>query len=187
MSTAPTDHVISFGPYQLDRASGRLLRSGAAVPLRPKTFAVLEYLATHPGRLVPGDELLDAAWPDTHVTPSVLAGCIRELRRALGDDARAAQFIETAHGRGYRFVAALVVTAGAVEAAPLASAPRVPMLGRDSELAELARWFAQAIAGVLEREARERDPDWSAGHRAARPPGSARNRDRQKHGGGRLS
>src|SRR5438094_9479520 len=102
----PADQVISFGPYRLDRGSGRLLRGGANVPLRRKTFAVLEYLATRPGRLVAKHELLDAVWPATHVTPSVLAGCIRELRQALGDDARDARFVETAHRRGYRFIAA---------------------------------------------------------------------------------
>ena len=31
--------------------------------------------------------------------------CIREIRRALGDDAQAPRFIETAHRRGYRFIA----------------------------------------------------------------------------------
>src|SRR5438552_1661683 len=90
----PADQVISFGPYRLDRASGRLLRGGTNVPLRRKTFAVLEYLATRPGRLIAKHELLDAVWPATHVTPSVLAGCIRELRQALGDDARAARFCD---------------------------------------------------------------------------------------------
>ena len=53
----PADQLISFGPYQLDRASGRLLRGGTNVPLRRKTFAVLEYLATRPGCLVAKHEL----------------------------------------------------------------------------------------------------------------------------------
>src|SRR5262245_7179336 len=103
-SAEPRADLIAFGPYRLDRTGGRLLRGGHDVPLRSKTFAVLEHLATRPGRLVRKDELLDAVWPNTHVTPSVLAGCIRELRHALGDDARAPRFIETAHRRGYRFI-----------------------------------------------------------------------------------
>jgi DNA-binding winged helix-turn-helix (wHTH) protein len=99
--------AISFPPYRLEPASGRLRRGEMDVPLRSKTFAVLEYLARHPGRLVSKDELLDAVWPETHVTPSVVTGCIRELRRALDDDARAARIIETAHRRGYRFIASV--------------------------------------------------------------------------------
>jgi len=131
---------VTFGPYRLDRAGGRLLRGKASVRLRRKTFAVFEYLALHRGRLVPKDELLDAVWPGVVVTPSVLAGCIRELRRALGDDARAPRFVETAHRRGYRFVG---------RSAPASRASRTPT--REAELALLARSFARAVARLAVR------------------------------------
>jgi len=39
------------------------------------------------------------------VTDGVLMACIRDLRKVLGDDPRAPQFIETVHKRGYRFIA----------------------------------------------------------------------------------
>ena len=39
------------------------------------------------------------------VADGALKVCIREIRRALGDDAQAPRFIETAHRRGYRFIA----------------------------------------------------------------------------------
>jgi hypothetical protein len=103
---------------------------------------VLDYLASRPGRLVAKDELLDMVWPATHVTSSVLAGCIHELRLALGDDPHAPRFVETAHGRGYRFVAV---------PAPSARAP-----GRgDVEIALLARRFADAVAQVVARVRRD--------------------------------
>lgn len=144
--------MIVFGPYRLDRLSGRLLRGGRAVPLRPKVFAVLEHLATHPGRLIPKEELLDAVWPGVHVTPSVLTGCIRELRQALDDDARAARVIETAHRRGYRFIALATPPARRAVAAP----PDAPRSGHDGELAALAWRFVEAVTGVMERGRRER-------------------------------
>jgi len=178
----PADQLISFGPYQLDRASGRLLRGGTNVPLRRKTFAVLEYLATRPGCLVAKHELLDAVWPATHVSPSVLAGCIRELRQALGDDARAARFIETAHRRGYRFIAASSASVAPLEDAAPRTVSRV--LGREAELADLARRFAQAVAGVVERGRRESDA--RAGRGAARGPRRAPSRKREKGGGRRV-
>jgi len=181
----PADQVISFGPYRLDRASGRLLRGGTNVPLRRKTFAVLEYLATRPGRLVAKHELLDAVWPATHVTPSVLAGCIRELRQALGDDARAARFIETAHRRGYRFIAAPPASAAPVEGAAPRTGSRV-LLGREAELADLARGFAQAVAGVVERGRRERRSDARARHGAARGPRRTPHGDSEKGGRRRV-
>ena len=169
--TKPAHQLVSFGRYRLDRAGGRLLRGRRNVPLRSKTFAVLEYLATRPGRLVAKGELLDAVWSETHVTPSVLAGCVRELRQALGDDARAARFIETAHGRGYRFIAAPTVAA-----APL-DRPLLP--ARDVELADLARSFAQAVAGVIRW--REQGAGLEAGRVGARGPRRARH-DRRARG-----
>ena len=152
---------ISFGPYRLDQTGGLLLRGDTKVPLRLKTFAVLEYLATHPGRLIAREELLDAVWHATHVTPSVLAGCIREIRRALGDDARCARFVETAHRRGYRFIAAAHASSGLVEAAEL-----MLLLARDTELAAPARRFAAAVAAFVERRERAGFADSEARHGA---------------------
>ena len=75
------------------------------VELRPKAFGVLRYLAEHAGRLVTKEALLDAVWGQTLVSEATLTGCLREIRMALGDNARAPQFIETVHRRGYRFIA----------------------------------------------------------------------------------
>jgi DNA-binding winged helix-turn-helix (wHTH) protein len=141
---AESDQVIAFPPFRLDRNAGRLLRGEDDVRLRCKTFAVLEYLAMRPGRLVAAGELLDAVWPATHVTPAVLAGCIRELRQALGDDARDARFVETAHGRGYRFIASPTVPEDA-EIAPL---PRT-----EQELVTFAQQIAEALAQIMQRRA----------------------------------
>ena len=72
--------------------------------LRPKAFAVLDYLLGHPGRLVTKEELLNAVWPGTFVGEAVLKVAIRQVREALGDDPQSPRFIETAHRRGYRFI-----------------------------------------------------------------------------------
>ena len=95
---------VTFGPFRLDRVNRRLHRGLAVIPLRPKSFAVLEQLVTRAGRLATKDELLAAVWPDTAVTDTVLKVCVREIRDALGDDPDAPRFIETAHRLGYRFV-----------------------------------------------------------------------------------
>ena len=51
------------------------------------------------------DELLDAVWDDVMVGEGSLSQTVRELRLALGDDAREPRFIETVHRRGFRFIA----------------------------------------------------------------------------------
>ena len=99
--------ALRFDQFQLDRAGGTLRGNAGPIPLTPKAMALLEYLAARPGRLITKQELLDAIWPGVYVADGALKVCIREIRRALDDDARTPRFIETAHRRGYRFIAAI--------------------------------------------------------------------------------
>ena len=101
---------VTFGPFRLDRPNRRLHRGVAVIPLRPKAFAVLDYLVARAGRLVTKDQLLAAVWPDTAVTDTVLKVCVREIRDALGDDPDAPHFVETAHRLGYRFISEISQT-----------------------------------------------------------------------------
>lgn len=94
---------MHFGPFRLDRVSGQLYRGSAVVPLAPKAFALLQHLASQPGRLFTKEELLESVWPGVFVGDAVLKVAIRDIRKALGDDAHSPRFIETAHRRGYRF------------------------------------------------------------------------------------
>ena len=165
--------AIHFGQFCLDSSSGRLMRGQTNVPLRRKTFAVLEHLANRPGQLVEKAELLDAIWPDTHVAPCVLTGCIRELRQALGDDARAARFVETAYRRGYRFIA----DTGRMPAGTrrLHASTYDAALLPDRELAHLARWFAGVVGQLIGRAAQAR-PGGRIALSVARPPARRRRR-----------
>src|SRR3954467_428648 len=99
-----------FGPFLVDRRSACLRRDGVVVPLRPKTFDVLTYLAQHPGRLVPRTELIDNVWQNLNVTPNSLAQCIKEIRHALHDDTQA--IIETVSKRGYLFALPVIAVDG---------------------------------------------------------------------------
>jgi pimeloyl-ACP methyl ester carboxylesterase len=117
----PADRVLTFGEFRLDPVAGRLYRGGEVVALAPKAFALLQFMTAHAGRLVSKQELLSAVWPGVFVGDAVLKGAVRELRKALADDSHEPRFIETAHRRGYRFVAAV----SAADAAPSAASPRV--------------------------------------------------------------
>jgi DNA-binding winged helix-turn-helix (wHTH) protein/type II secretory pathway predicted ATPase ExeA len=97
--------AITFASFRLDLHAGRLLRGNEPIPLRPKTWAVLQHLAERPGMLVTKSDLLDAVWPDLAVTESVLSKSIGELRVALGDSFKAPRLIETVQRRGFRFIA----------------------------------------------------------------------------------
>jgi len=99
------ENRVIFAPFWLDLANECLWRGSQAIKLRPKAFAVLHYLLERSGQLVTKEQLLNAVWPETFVTDAVLKVTIRQLRNVLGDDPNAPQFIETAHRRGYRFIA----------------------------------------------------------------------------------
>src|SRR5437764_14616933 len=103
-----------FGPFRLDSEHACLWCAAQAIPLPPKVFAVLHYLVTHPDRLVTKDTLLDAVWPETAVSDVVVRIAIGELRRALGDTAKAPPFIATVSRRGYRLVVLVAAHTGAV-------------------------------------------------------------------------
>lgn len=74
---------IDFGAFRLDLRAGELRRGSIPIPLRPKTFAVLEGLAARPGELVTKRDLLDAVWAGVAVTEDVVRISIAELRAAL--------------------------------------------------------------------------------------------------------
>src|SRR5215208_6993213 len=95
---------IAFSGFLLDEVNEVLWQGSRTIALRPKVFAVLKYLLKRPGQLITKQQLLDAVWPGTYVGDAVLKDIIRQLREALGDEAKSPQFIETAHRRGYRFI-----------------------------------------------------------------------------------
>ncbi|PYS27209.1 MAG: CadC-family transcriptional regulator, partial [Acidobacteria bacterium] len=71
---------IFFDPFCLDLAGECLWRGSQAIKLRPKAFAVLDYLLGRPGQLVTKEELLNAVWPGTFVGEAVLKVAIRQVR-----------------------------------------------------------------------------------------------------------
>jgi Tol biopolymer transport system component/DNA-binding winged helix-turn-helix (wHTH) protein len=97
--------VFTFGDIRVDFRRMSAWRGEQILALEPKTFDVLRYLIDHRDRLVTKDELLGAVWKDTFVTPNVLTRVVAQLRKALGDDAFEARYIETVSRRGYRFIA----------------------------------------------------------------------------------
>src|SRR5215831_13692102 len=105
-SSAPHWH---FGTFALDPTNACLWRGAESVALPPKAFDVLRYLVTHPDRVVPKDELLDAVWPETAVSDAVIRVAIGVLRKALDDTAQTPRFIATVSRRGYRFLAPVTV------------------------------------------------------------------------------
>src|SRR6266849_2665613 len=95
--------LYGFGDFTLDLLRGQLRRGGHEVPLRPKSFELLAFLVRNGDRLLSKAELMDAIWPDSHVTEDSLTQCVIEIRKALGDQEQ--QILKTVPRRGYLFQA----------------------------------------------------------------------------------
>ena len=104
---AARNSILRFPPFTLDAQRHVLTRDGEDVGLSPHLVDILIHLAERAGSIVTKDALLEAFWPDVHVTENTLTRAIADIRKALGDDAGEPAFIQTVARRGYRFVATL--------------------------------------------------------------------------------
>jgi DNA-binding winged helix-turn-helix (wHTH) protein/pimeloyl-ACP methyl ester carboxylesterase len=95
--------LIRFDVYVLDLQRCSLRRGEDQIELRPKAFDVLRYLVENPGRIISKEEFIKAVWPGIFVTDDALVQCVRDVRRALCDDAH--RIIKTVPRRGYLFTA----------------------------------------------------------------------------------
>jgi DNA-binding winged helix-turn-helix (wHTH) protein/Tol biopolymer transport system component len=95
------DETYRFGSFRLSPNRRELLASDRRVAIGPRAFDVLVLLVRRAGELVTKDELIGAVWSGATVEDNAIAAQVAAVRRALGRDAA---FIETAPGRGYRFI-----------------------------------------------------------------------------------
>ncbi len=94
---------LSFGPLKLDPGGQQVSLEGAAVELTAYEYRLLEYLARHPGKVIPKSELADYLYPhDDDRDSNVIEVLIGRVRRKIDADNRLNP-IETLRGRGYRF------------------------------------------------------------------------------------
>jgi DNA-binding winged helix-turn-helix (wHTH) protein/tetratricopeptide (TPR) repeat protein len=147
VSTGP---LVVFGPFSMDLAGQRLWRDGRPIRLRPKSWDVLRYLVERPGLLVTKEAIHAEVWRGTAVSDDTLTQSIGELRRALGDATRTPRFIETVHGRGFRFIGQVGTDTPtelgdtSVDTAEAA----FPVVGREQALSRLHECLRRARQGA---------------------------------------
>jgi len=145
--------MLRLGDFMLDRRGGALLQDGRRVPLRAKTWRLLEYLVSRPGALVSMAELCGSVWPAVTVTPKTVNNAIADLRKALGDDRTPRRYIETVASRGYRWIAEVgssEASCGSIPDRPLAATQGVAdgrLIDRPAEMALLRQAWDECSAG----------------------------------------
>jgi DNA-binding response OmpR family regulator len=92
--------VVRVGGLTVDRGARRVLRSGEAVAVTAKEFALLEFLLLNIGDVVSKSEIIEHLWDMAYDgAPNIVEVYVSQLRRKLG-----AEVIETVRGAGYRLV-----------------------------------------------------------------------------------
>jgi DNA-binding winged helix-turn-helix (wHTH) protein len=75
--------AITFGPFTIDVDSGRVLRNGVDLRMRPQAFHVLRTLAAHGGRIIDFDQIIREAWDGTivsrHTVHVTMRKCVGSL------------------------------------------------------------------------------------------------------------
>src|SRR5205809_5420390 len=94
-----------FDDVVVDRENFRLVKGDEIRALEPRAFDLLIYLIERRGRVVEKQELFEKVWKEAFVSDNALTRAVKEIRRAIGDDAGAPRYIETLPKRGYRFIA----------------------------------------------------------------------------------
>ena len=98
-SRQPAGQVLQHGPLTVDLRTHKVTVGGNHIAVTPKEFAILECLASDPGRVVSRQEMLERAWDEHWYGPTkVLDVHMAALRKKLGDPG----LIETVYGHGFR-------------------------------------------------------------------------------------
>jgi DNA-binding winged helix-turn-helix (wHTH) protein len=128
-----------LGDLEVRPESGEVIGPRGTVRLRPLLVEILVRLAAEPAEVVRRETLLEEVWPRRMVNDEVLSRAIAELRTALGDDARAARYVETLPKIGYRLAAPVAPVEATAPPKPTAPSPR----------AASAAWPVAAVVVVL--------------------------------------
>ncbi len=97
-SAATPDEVEAVGDVQLDRSARRCRVGDRVIALTRREFDLLATLFDHVGHALTRQQLLDAAWGTTFLSPKTVDVHISALRKKLGRAVR----ITALRGVGYR-------------------------------------------------------------------------------------
>jgi len=109
MSTSSNLGLRVFGTFELDLDSRELRKDGVRVRLTAKPFDTLAFLIENRRQIVSRDQLRATIWEGLAVSDPAVEHAVNKVRKALGEDPANPCFIQTLWGKGYIFVANVVV------------------------------------------------------------------------------
>ncbi len=102
---SPRPAVLEVGDLRLDPAAHQVWLDGTEIALTRREFAILEFLAHHPGDVLPKTKIIDHVWNfEFDGDPNIVEVYVRRLRSKL-QRSPDRPVIDTVRGAGYRLVA----------------------------------------------------------------------------------
>ena len=99
----PEDRIAIGDGVELDRRARAIRRDGHLMSLRPKELALLDFLATHPGRAFSREELMRRVWHEPAGNERTVDVYVFWLRSKIERDAANPVRLLTVRGSGYLF------------------------------------------------------------------------------------
>ena len=102
-----SERKLRFSEFVLDREARELLDgAGLRVALSPKEYALLEFLASHAGKALNRETIMNAVWGyNDVVTERSIDRFVTNLRKIVEIEPRKPKHILTVRGFGYKFSA----------------------------------------------------------------------------------
>jgi len=97
----PRSSVLRVADLEIDRFTQQVRRAGRRIELTPKEYALLEYLATNPGRVFSRTMIIEHVWDQSFEgLTNIVDVYVRHLRAKV-DDPFPVKLIRTVRGVGY--------------------------------------------------------------------------------------
>ncbi len=99
-----SEDPIAFQDVEIDPVCRRVTIRGEEAQLTVREYALLLFLARHPGQVFSRDQLMEAVWQyDFYTDTSTVTVHMRRLRAKIEEDASSPRWLQTVWGVGYRF------------------------------------------------------------------------------------
>ncbi len=125
--SAAAARSFHLGPHLVEPDRHCIVTAARVLTVQPKTMRFLCVLADQYGETLSRDALIDSVWDGVIVSDAAIDRVVCNARKALGDDARAPEYIETIRKRGFRLMVKPKFARPAAEVAPSAKPVSVPM------------------------------------------------------------
>ena len=103
-SPAAGSDIIRCGALSIDPRLRRVSRDGTGIPLTPKEFDILCFLARNRGEVFTKEQIYQAVWESDYLLDdSNIMAFIRKLRKKIEPNPDAPKYILTIWGIGYKF------------------------------------------------------------------------------------